>query len=257
MKSVFSFFLLIISLGSLAQENKIKAYLECRCDENYIKQETSFLEYVRDQDLADVEIFIRDERNPTGSRSFEIKIDGNNEYEGISNTTDAVGYANDTSSSLREKLLNKLKLALVPFLEKANYNLTIDVDSNFKDLTVYDDKWKNWVFELSGSYNNDKEESRQTNRYEVQFEIDKLTEDWRIGAEITRRETNRKFVSNDNEYLSNRKTTSFNGRVIRSISDHFSAGAFFGIFQNTYENINLNRYVAQLLNIVFTRIKMF
>ena len=120
MKSLLSFFLLIISLGSLAQENKIKAYLDCRCDENYIKQETSFLEYVRDQDLADVEIFNRDERNPTGSRSFEIKIDGNNDYGEISNTIEAVGYANDTSSTLREKLLNKLKLALVPFLEKAN-----------------------------------------------------------------------------------------------------------------------------------------
>ena len=251
MKSFFSFFLLIISLGSLAQENKIKAYLDCRCDENYIKQETSFLEYVRDQDLADVEIFIRDERNPTGSRSFEIKIDGNNEYGEISNTTEAVGYANDTSSSLREKLLNKLKLALVPFLEKANYNLTIDVDSNIKDLTVYDEKWRNWVFELSGSYNNDKEESRQTNRYDIEFEIDKLTEDWRIGMELSRRETNRKFVSNDNEYTSNRKTTSFRGRVVRSISDHFSAGAFFGIFQNTYENIDLNRYVAPAIEYSF------
>jgi len=65
-KSFLSFFLLIISLGSLAQENKIKAYLDCRCDENYIKQETSFLEYVRDQDLADVEIFIREKETQPG-----------------------------------------------------------------------------------------------------------------------------------------------------------------------------------------------
>ena len=237
MKSFLSFFLLIISLGSLAQENKIKAYLDCRCDENYIKQETSFLEYVRDQDLADVEIFIRDERNPTGSRSFEIKIDGNNEYGEISNTTEAVGYANDTSSSLREKLLNKLKLALVPFLEKANYNLTIDVDSNIKDLTVYDEKWRNWVFELSGSYNNDKEESRQTNRYDVEFEIDKLTEDWRIGMEITRRETNRKFVSNDNEYTSNRKTTSFRGRVVEVFLIIFQQELFLEYFKTPMKTL--------------------
>ena len=244
MKSYFTFFLLIFSIGSFAQENKISAYIDCRCDENYIKQETSFLEYVRDQDLADVEIFIRDERNPTGSQSFEIKIDGNNEYEEISSTAMAIGYANDTSSTLREKLLNKLKLALVPFLDKANYNLKLDIESNFEDLTVYDDKWKNWVFELSGSYNNDKEESRQTNRYRIEFEIDKLTEDWRIGMEITRDESNRKFISNDNEYKSNRKTTSFRGRIVRSISDHFSAGGFFGIYQNTYENIDLNSYIA-------------
>ena len=78
MKFSLTFLFTLFSILSFSQETKIKAYIDCRCDENYIKQETSFLEYVRDQDLADVEIFIRDERNPTGSRSFEIKIDGNN-----------------------------------------------------------------------------------------------------------------------------------------------------------------------------------
>ena len=243
MKGYFTLFLLFFSLLNFSQE-KIKAYIDCRCDENYLKQETSFLEYVRDQDLADVEIFIRDERNPTGSRSFEITIDGNNRYKDISSSATAVGYSNDTSSTLRDKLLNKLKVALVPFLEKANYNLKLNIESNFEDSTSLDDKWKNWVFELSGSYNNDKEESRKTNRYEVEFEIDKLTEDWRIGMEISRNESNRKFYSDDKEYTSNRKTTSFRGRVVRSISDHFSAGVFFGAYQNTYENIDFNRYLA-------------
>ena len=209
------------------------------------------MEYVRDQDLADVEIFIRDERNPTGSRSFEIKIDGNNKYEGISSTGIVVGYSNDTSSSLRDKLVNKLKVVLVPFLDKGDYNLKLDIDSNYTNIPPNEDKWKNWVFELSGSYNGDQEESRKTNRYEIEFEIDKLTEDWRIGAELRRNETNRKFYSDDNVYTSNRKTTSFNGRVVRSISDHFSAGIFFGAFQNTYENIDLNRYIQPAIEYSF------
>lgn len=251
MKYLSVILLLFISFSTMSQEKKLKVYIDCRCDENYLKQETSFLEYVRDQDLADIEIFVRDERNPTGSRSFEIKIDGNNDYEGISSSTVAVGYANDTSSTLRDKLLNKLKLALVPFLDKGNYNLKVDIDSNFDDLTINDDKWKNWVFELSGSYNNDKEESRQTNRYEIEFEIDKLTEDWRIGMELRRNESNRKFFSDDDVYISNRKTTSFNGRAVRSISDHFSAGAFFGLYQNTYENVDLNRYIAPAIEYSF------
>ena len=92
MKIFLTYLLTLFSILSFSQETKIKAYIDCRCDENYIKQETSFLEYVRDQDLADVEIFIRDERNPTGSRSFEIKIDGNNKYQGISSTGTVVGY---------------------------------------------------------------------------------------------------------------------------------------------------------------------
>ena len=243
--------LLFIPLASFGQNNKLKAYLDCRCDQNYLKQQTSFLDHVRDQNLADIEIFILDVRNPTGTRSFEIKIDGNNEYQEISSSVLVSGYANDTSSTLRDKLLNKLKLALVPFLDKANYNLKVDVDSNFDDLTVNDDKWKNWVFELSGSYNDDKEETRKTNRYELEFEVDKLTPDWRIGMEIKRNESKGKYFSNDDVYTSSRKTTSFSGRVVKSVSDHFSAGVFLGAYQNTYENIDLNRYIAPAIEYSF------
>ncbi len=236
--------ILFIPFFSFAQVEKIKAYIDCRCDENYLKQQTSFLEYVRDQDLADIEIFVRDVWNPAGSRAFEIKIDGNNEYKELSSTTLAIGFANDTSSTLREKLLNKLKLALVPFLDKADYSLKLDIDSNFDKSIIDDEKWKNWVFELSGSYNSDREESRKTNRYDIEFEIDKLTPDWRIGIELERSESNRRYYSDDNVYTSNRKTTRIRGRVVRSISDHFSTGAFFGASQNTYENLDFSSYLS-------------
>ena len=198
MKFNLSLLISFFSVFLLSQEKQLKVFLDCNCDENYLKQNTSFLEYVRDQDLADIEIFILDVYTPTGSRSFEINIDGNNIYHEISTSSKVVGYSNDTSSTLRDKLLNKVKLALVPFLDKGGYNIKIDVDSNLDDYSTNDDKWKNWVFELSGSYNNDKEETRKTNRYEIEFEIDKLTPEWRIGIDFSRSESNRNFFSNDN-----------------------------------------------------------
>ena len=252
MKYIYTLILFTITSFSFAQEGKVKAYLDCsRCDENFIKQETSFLDYVRDQDLADVVILIRDIWNPSGGRSFEIEIDGNNEFTDIYSTTKVSGFSSDTSSSLRDKMVNKLKLALVPFLDKAEYDLNVEVDSNFEASENNDDKWKNWVFEIAGSLNGDEEESRKTNRHRIELEIDKVTEDWRIGMELQRDVTNRKFYSDDNEYKSTRKTTSFNGRVVRSISDHFSAGVFFGAYQNTYENIDFNRYLAPAIEYSF------
>ena len=252
MKYIYTLILFTFTLINFAQENKVKAYLDCeRCDDNFIKQETSFLEYVRDQDLADLVILIRNIWNPSGGRSYEIEIDGNKEYKDLASSTTVFGYSSDTSSSLRDKLVNKLKLALVPFLDKAEYDLNVKIDTNFEDIKTIDDKWNNWVFELSGTYESDKEESRKTNRYEIQFEIDKVTEDWRIGIDLERDERNRKFYSDDNVYLSNRKTTSLRGRVVRSISDHFSAGVFFGAFQNTYENIDFNRYIAPAIEYSF------
>ena len=243
MKFNLSLLILFFSVFLLSQEKQLKVFLDCNCDENYLKQNTSFLKYVRDQDLADIEIFILDVYTPTGSRSFEINIDGNNIYHEISTSSKVVGYSNDTSSTLRDKLLNKVKLALVPFLDEGGYNIKIDVDSNLDDYSTKDDKWMNWVFELSGSYNNDKEETRKTNRYEIEFEIDKLTPEWRIGIDFSRSESNRNFFSNDNIYSSNRKTTSLRARVVRSVSNHFSLGAFVGGFQNTYENIDFQRYI--------------
>ena len=133
MKYIYTLILFSITSFSFAQEGKVKAYLDCsRCDENFIKQETSFLDYVRDQDLADVVIFIRDIWNPSGGRSYEIEIDGNNDFKEIISTTIVNGYSTDTSSTLRVKLVNKLKLALVPFLDKADYDLNVEVDSNFE-----------------------------------------------------------------------------------------------------------------------------
>lgn len=252
MKHIYTLILFTFTSINFAQENKVKAYLDCeRCDDNFIKQETSFLEYVRDQDLADLVILIRNIWNPSGGRSYEIEIDGNDEYKELVSSTTVFGYSSDTSSSLRDKLVNKLKLALVPFLDKAEYDLNVKIDTNFEDIKTIDDKWNNWVFELSGTYESEKEESRKTNRYELQFEIDKVTEDWRIGIDLEREERNREFYSDDNVYLSNRKTTSLRGRVVRSISDHFSTGVFFGAFQNTYENIDLNRYIAPAIEYSF------
>ena len=252
MKHIYTLILFTFTSINFAQENKVKAYLDCeRCDDNFIKQETSFLEYVRDQDLADLVILIRNIWNPSGGRSYEIEIDGNKEFKDLVSSTKVFGYSSDTSSSLRDKLVNKLKLALVPFLDKAEYDLNVKIDTNFEDIKTIDDKWNNWVFELSGTYESEKEESRKTNRYELQFEIDKVTEDWRIGIDLEREERNREFYSDDNVYLSNRKTTSLRGRVVRSISDHFSTGVFFGAFQNTYENIDLNRYIAPAIEYSF------
>ena len=38
-------------------------------------------------------------------------------------------------------MVNKLKLALVPFLDKADYDLNVEIESNFEASENNDDKW--------------------------------------------------------------------------------------------------------------------
>ena len=51
-------FLIFISFKCLAQSEKVKVFLSCRCDDDFIKQNTLVFDYVRDRTLSDIEVFV-------------------------------------------------------------------------------------------------------------------------------------------------------------------------------------------------------
>ena len=49
------FFLFFITLTSLySQNNSIKLFLKCSCDSNYIRDQINYIDYVRDQEDANI-----------------------------------------------------------------------------------------------------------------------------------------------------------------------------------------------------------
>ena len=55
-------FYLVLSLFALtfdvsAQDGLLNIYVDCPCDMNYIRQEINYVNYVRDQAQADVQLF--------------------------------------------------------------------------------------------------------------------------------------------------------------------------------------------------------
>jgi hypothetical protein len=235
--------LLLIPSYGFSQENKLKVFLNCRCDTSYIKQNTPYLEYVRDQNLSDVEVFAYDIRNAAGARSFDLNFEGNKQYAHLSNKTSFEGNPNYTNDQSRKELLKKYQLGLFPFLVEGGYDLSLEVDSNQKEAEEVVDKWKNWVFEVSGGLYADKEASRKVNSFNLGFEVDKVTEDWRISMDFRHNNSKSSFYNDDQTYNSSRTGTRVFGRVVKSISDHLSAGIFYGGQKDTYQNLDLNYYV--------------
>lgn len=235
--------LLLIPSYGFSQENKLKVFLNCRCDTSYIKQNTPYLEYVRDQNLSDVEVFVYDIRNAAGARSFDLNFEGNKQYAHLSNKTSFEGNPNYTNDQSRKELLKKYQLGLFPFLVEGGYDLSLEVNSNQKETEEVVDKWKNWVFEVSGGLYADKEASRKVNSFNLGFEVDKVTEDWRISMDFRHNNSKSSFYNDDQTYNSSRTGTRVFGRVVKSISDHLSAGIFYGGQKDTYQNLDLNYYV--------------
>ena len=94
----------------------------------------------------------------------------------------------------------------------------------------------NWVFEVSGSFNFENEKSIKEEEYNLGFEVDRVTEMWRIRSDfgISR---SIKFFSGDNQnYNSERQSTSFSGSVVKSLSNHFSTGIFGSYLNDTFRN---------------------
>src|SRR6056297_1640193 len=62
-------------------------YLDCRrCDFDLIRTEMTFVNYVRDPELADIHVFVTEEEMAGGGTEFQFSFIGNNVFGGTAHT---------------------------------------------------------------------------------------------------------------------------------------------------------------------------
>jgi len=228
----------LIFFISHAQSDKVKVYLNCPCDDDFIKQNTLLFDYVRDRTLSDIEVFVFEITNAGGGRNYSFEYKGKNDFKNMNNQISIDIPSNLTFVEARDQLLKTFKLGMVYFLQNTPFNNQLEVTflNEKYDLEESLDQWKNWVFEVSGSFNFENEKSIKEEEYNLGLEVDRVTEMWRIRSDfgISR---SVKFFSGDNQnYNSERQSTSFSGSVVKSLSDHFSTGIFGSYLNDTFRN---------------------
>ena len=163
--AVIRYFICLTLLLTLLSGNVIEAqtsgrqaipnvYLDCqRCNFNYIRSNIEFVNYVRDQDDANIYLRITDSRT-SGGREYTLHFRG---IEPFSSRNDTLYYTTrDTDSSDEERsgLVRYIKIGLVPFAAKTtaldNLNVFYDAPDEFDDETVeIVDPWRGWVFDIN------------------------------------------------------------------------------------------------------------
>jgi len=239
MKNILLTIFIVIFSKSYSQSDKIKVFLSCRCDNNFIKQNTLVFDYVRDRTLSDIEVFVFEITNASGGRNYSFEYKGKNNFQNIENQISTDIPKNLTFSEAREQLLKTYKLGMVYFMQNTAFQNQLevtfhDVETKSDELTT--DQWKNWVFEVSGSFNFENETSIKEEEYNLGFGVDRVTEMWRVRSDFGMRRSVKFFSGDEENYSSERKRTFFSGSVVRSLSNHFSTG-FFGYYLNdTFRN---------------------
>lgn len=226
---------------------RIDLHTNCNaCDMQYIRQEIGYVQHVRDQALADVQLFINRIGNASGGSTYEISFTGKNNFEGMRMESKYTTQPTQTNDEVRAGLLAHIEAGLVSYLLQnadmaALVHLTVDnleMEDGKKEQPI--DPWDFWIFEARGEGNFNKETSRNGVDLELGFRANRVTEDWRISINTEANYTRNRFVDDDEVFISERQIHFIDGLLVKSLGPNWSAGITTGISHNTFNNINFS-----------------
>jgi len=208
-------------------------YLDCNvCDITYIRSNITFVNYVRDQDDADIYLNITDLRTAGGGREYTLTYRGLRNFSTRVDTLRYVSSSTDSGDERRVGLNRYIKIGLVPYVmgTVAMRNLDIfyeaTVDDQADDEPLYD-PWRGWVFDVNmRSWLNGQSTERNLGLNSGIF-AEWITNDWKIRTRL-RGELNRRQVElSDGAVRSSiRDWGEYWGLYAYSINDHASIGLY-------------------------------
>lgn len=222
------------------RDKAVRIYFDCNyCDTDYIKNELTFVNYVRDRKDAQVHILTTSEYTGAGGEKQTFYFIGQKEYLGQSDTLNFYLKADATDDERRKKQVNLLKLGLVRYVAKTPYaeKLSIQFEEGDEDEVVAD-KWNSWFFEINGSaYFNGEQSYKYLNSWSS-ISAQRITEDLKVELWINYNYNQNTYALGDTTIISTNNNKSFNHLLVKSINDHWSFGYNIELGTSLFQNFD-------------------
>jgi len=220
----------------------VRIFIDCQfCDMNYIRQEIDYVNYVRD--VKEAQVFILETRQSTGSGGSEytFTFTGQEEFAGMNDTLKYVANPDETRDQTREGRTKKMAMGLMRFVAKTGISKEINIVHNTEiEQEEVIDNWNYWVFELETRPRFELEESLKEVSFRNSVNISKVTHDWKLEFDYDQSFNRTRYFDDDSVYTWIRNSHNFDNLIVKSINDHWSAGALFDISTSTYNNLKIN-----------------
>lgn len=256
MRWAFLFFGILVAAPAAAQDlDRVRVFLDCshRCDDDYLRTEINYINWVRDRADAHVHVLVADQNTGGGGRRYSFTFTGLRSFAGREDTLSYTAANNESSDITRRAMARVLKAGLVPYIvSTAEGARRLDIswaaaDAGAKTVettTPTRDPWDFWVFSLSARTNFDGEESQKFQRLHGNVSANRTTErlKLRIGFNGTYNESEFTYPASetrDTTITSIRKGYNLNLLGVRSFGDHWSAGIQAGANSATFGNVSL------------------
>jgi hypothetical protein len=228
-----------VDIDSL-KEQAPKVFIDCGiCDIDYIRTEITFINYVRDRKEARIHILITTQSTAGGGREYTLSFIGQHEFDGINDAHKYFTEKTDTKDEIREGLVEALKIGLMSYVAKTPIACRVAVDcAPVEETESVRGRWNSWVFSISGSGSFHGEEFYSSDSLRESFSASRITPDLKINLSFTGYQIRDAFSVNGEELKSSSASMNFSGLFVKSLGEHWSAGAFIRAESSTFDNID-------------------
>lgn len=233
------------TFSQVEKNKKIRVFLDCQsyCDQDYIKREIPFVDYVNDRFQSNVFILSNHQVTGSGGRDYKLQFTGRENFEGVNDTLSFVRHATATDDEGRQQMVQTLKLGLVKYLARTDQgkNLQISMkddggDAGTETESTEDDPWNLWVFNarLNGYLNGDK--NYFSNSFSTGFSGARITEKFKTTTSLSYSVDRNRYGEGEDAFEFSNEFYRANNTTVWSLGDHWSAGGYFEVLRSDFSN---------------------
>ena len=239
----------------------LRVYLDCnRCDDDYLRTEITFVNYVRDRPDAQVHVLVTREGTGGGGTAVTLDFYGLEEFEGLDDQLVYYTTQDDTDDDERRMLAQTLRLGLVRYAAQTPLGQELQVSPRSGgplgrqrqfNAQPEDDPWNFWVFRTRFNIFLDAEEREDSKSFSGSFSANRTTDMWkmRIGFNANYREDT--FELTDSTFTNVRRDSAVTARFIKSWGEHLGIGFGGSAVTSSFRNQDLTLRVAPAIEYNF------
>lgn len=229
----------------------VDVFLDCnRCDQDFIRTEITFVNWVRDRTVADVHILVAGENTGGGGERYTLTFVGLRRFASREDTLVFTTNRDDSNDQERRALTRALTAGLVPFvastptgLEKLQIKWIASQDSARAAPMRPHDPWKAWVFTLRLNSFFNGEESQQFLNWNTEVEARRTTEQQKAQLELNSSFNRSSFSvtesdGTERDIVSTQEFHNAEALVVQSIGRHWAIGGNSEAVKATFANID-------------------
>ena len=224
-------------------------FLDCdrrTCDQNYLRREITFINYVRDRQDAQIHVLVTNQAAGSG-QEYLFNFIGLREFEGDDTQQVWVSSNTNTDDEKRAGIAQRIRVGVLHYLAKTSLIDHIEIreqiqgiEDRFLVVDPDDDPWDFWVFRLHTDGELKGEDRRSEKKINFSVSASRTTPEWKIRNNANYRYDERTFILNDgSETVGMNRFWWFQHQTVKSFGEHWGFSGKMMTGHMTYMNNKL------------------